>query len=84
MDFKKVIDDRDFTYDVWIDGRVYKFYYANDAVEFARCAARHIVKKSWEPTVPEVNVRIVVIEPEEPKPEEEVTCDEKLEEECEA
>lgn len=82
-----VIDGRDFYYEVWIDGRVYKFLNGLDAMDFAKVASRHITKKSWESELPGISVKIIAV-PEEPEvvkePEEEIRCDEQLEKECEA
>lgn len=88
-----VIDGRDFYYEVWIDGRVYKFLNGLDAMDFAKVASRHITKKSWESEIPEIGVKIVTTqeEPEEPEVVEDLEepwkgprCDEQLEKECEA
>lgn len=87
MKTNTVIDGRDFYYEVWIDGRVYKFLNGLDAMDFAKVASRHITKKSWESELPEIGVKIITV-PEEPEvvkePEEELHCDEQLEKECEA
>lgn len=81
-----MIDNREFSYEVWIDGRNYKFSNGIDAMDFARVASRHILKKSWESEIPEIGVKIVTTqeEPEEPEVVEEIRCDEQLEKECEA
>ncbi len=81
-----MIDNREFSYEVWIDGRTYKFSNGIDAMDFARVASRHILKKSWESEIPEIDVKIVTTqeEPEEPEVVEELHCDEQLEKECEA
>lgn len=77
------IDNREFSYEVWIDGRTYKFSNGIDAMDFAGVASRHILKKSWEREIPEIGVMIVTTQ-EEPEVVEEIHCDEQLEKECEA
>lgn len=80
------MNNRDFSYEVWIDGRNYKFSNGIDAMDFARVASRHILKKSWETEIPEIGVKIVTTQEEPEDPEEEPKPEdlEQLEKECEA
>lgn len=71
-------------YYVKIDGRVFEFTEGESAMEFAESALFTITKKSWETEAPDIEIRLALEEEEPEEPEEEVTCDEKLEEECEA
>lgn len=82
----RIKNRRDIIYEVRVDGRAYTFTQGNDAVDFAWNLARHINKKSWESELPEIDIKLVLLEEEIIETEEklELRCDEVLEKECEA
>lgn len=75
---------RNLVFNVKIDGRTYTFRSGVTALDFLVTAARAITQKSWESELPDLGIVLNIEEQEEPKPEEELHCDEQLEKECEA
>lgn len=79
---------RTIVFNVRIDTRTYRFYSGVEALDFLATAARAITRKPWESELPDIGIVLDIKEQEEPvpeeEPEEEVTCDEQFEKECEA
>lgn len=74
---------RTIVFNVRIDGRTYSFNSGVGALDFLMAAARTITQKPWENGLPELGIVLDIKELEEPKPEEDLHCDEELEKECE-
>ena len=75
---------RTMVFNVKIDGRTFSFYSGVDALDFMVSAARTMTRKPWESEIPDIGIVLDIKDLEEPKPEEELHCDEQLEKECEA
>lgn len=75
---------KDFKYTVIIDGRSYEFTGGRTALEFANIAIEHMIKKSWETELPDVAIKVELVEEELEEEEEDIHCDEELERVCEA